>query len=118
MKVSVVKKLLVTSLVATMVLAPCTAFADGSGGSTNTEEKTKDSISESAQNTEEEKGSTTPPKPSGTITKTHTATPEAPKYYPTAEEPEPAPKNYEPTSEVAGAKLQIARGSPASAAIL
>ncbi|WP_026505424.1 hypothetical protein [Butyrivibrio sp. NC3005] len=66
MKVSVAKKLLVTSLVATMVLAPCTAFA-----------------------------------------KTHTATPEAPKYYPTAEEPEPAPKNYEPTSEVAGAKSQL-----------
>ena len=66
MKVSVVKKLLVTSLVAAMVLAPCTAFA-----------------------------------------KTHTATPEAPKYYPTAEEPEPAPKNYEPTSEVAGVKSQL-----------
>ena len=49
MKLSVAKKLLVTSLVAAMVLAPCTAFA-----------------------------------------KTHTATPEAPKYYPTAEEPEPA----------------------------
>jgi hypothetical protein len=104
MKLSVAKKLLVTSLVATMVLAPCTAFANDSGSG-----ETPASVpAEPKQTNDSENETPQPPTKIVTTTKTHTATPqEAPKYYPTAEEPEPAPKNYEPTSEVAGAKSQL-----------
>jgi hypothetical protein len=104
MKLSVAKKLLVTSLVATMVLAPCTAFASSDvegGGKNGTAETPSNTKVDEPTNTSTTSGTTTK-------AKTHTATPqEAPKYYPTAEEPEPAPKNYEPTSEVAGAKSQL-----------